>query len=83
MRKAATESDTSSRPWLAGTALDRSYVQVHDSTGRLLSRISHAAWVAKPGTSADKAAMVEPLRAIGGDASFADSPRMRRRRTWA
>ena len=65
---------------IAWTALDRSYVQVHDSTGRLLSRISHAAWVAKPVTAADKAAMVELLRiklkALGGDASFADSPQV-------
>ena len=65
---------------IAWTALDRSYVQVHDSTGRLVSRISHAAWVAKPITSADRAAMVEllrtKLRAIGGDASFADSPQV-------
>ena len=62
------------------TALDRSFVQVHDSTGRLMSRISHAAWVPKPVTPADKAAMVELLRtklkALGGDASFADSPQV-------
>jgi len=65
---------------IAWTALDRSYVQVHDSTGRLVSRIRHAAWVTRPVTASDKAAMVELLRikltALGGDGSFADSPQV-------
>jgi hypothetical protein len=65
---------------IAWTALDRSYVQVHDSTGRLISRIGSAQWTRKPITPADKTAMIEllrtKLRAIGGDASFADSPQV-------
>lgn len=65
---------------IAWTALDRNYVQIHDATGRLVSRVSSAQWTSKPITPADKAAMVELLRtklqAIGGDASFADSPQV-------
>ena len=65
---------------IAWTALDRNYVQVHDSTGKIVARITHAQWVPKEITPADKAAMVELLRtklqAIGGDASFADSPQV-------
>ena len=65
---------------IAWTALDRDYVAIHDSTGALVARISHAAWTSRPITPADKAAMVELLRAklrmIGGDASFADSPQV-------
>jgi hypothetical protein len=63
---------------IAWTALDRDYVQVLDSTGRVVSRIRHAQWQSKEITPADKSAMVEllriKLRSIGGDASFADSP---------
>lgn len=62
------------------TALDRDHVQVHDSTGRLVSRITSTQWVSRDVTPADKRAMVELLRtklqAIGGDASFADSPQV-------
>jgi hypothetical protein len=65
---------------IAWTALDHNYVQVHDSTGRLVSRITSGQWVTREVTDADKAAMVEllrtKLRAIGGDASFADSPQV-------
>jgi hypothetical protein len=65
---------------IAWTALDRDFVQVHDSTGRLVSRIRHAQWQSKAVTPADKSAMVEllriKLRSIGGDASFADSPQV-------
>jgi hypothetical protein len=65
---------------IAWTALDRDYVQVHDSTGRLMARIRHAQWTSKEITPSDKAAMVEllrvKLRSIGGDASFADSPQV-------
>jgi hypothetical protein len=65
---------------IAWTALDRPYVQVHDSTGRVVSRITSAQWVTRDVTPADKATMVEllrtKLRAIGGDASYADSPQV-------
>lgn len=65
---------------VAWTALDRDYIQVHDSTGRVLSRIRHAQWTARDVTPADQATIVEllrvKLRAIGGDASFADSPQV-------
>lgn len=65
---------------IAWTALDRNYVQIHDSTGRIVSRVSSVQWMSKPVTPADKAAMVELLRtkyrAIGGDPSFADSPQV-------
>jgi hypothetical protein len=65
---------------IAWTALDRDYLQVHDSTGRLVARITSTQWVSRGVTPADKAAMVELLRtklqAIGGDASFADSPQV-------
>ena len=65
---------------IAWTGLDRNYVQVHDSTGRLVARITSTQWVAREVTEADKTAMVEllrtKLRAIGGDASFADSPQV-------
>lgn len=63
---------------IAWTALDRDYVMVHDSLGVPVRRITHAQWVARSITPADRAGMVEllreKLRAIGGDASFADSP---------
>lgn len=65
---------------IAWTSLDRDFVQVHDSTGRVAARIRSSQWVAREVTDADKAAMVELLRtklqAIGGDASFADSPQV-------
>jgi hypothetical protein len=65
---------------IAWTALDRDFVQIHDSAGRVVSRISHAQWQARDVTPADKSAMVEllreKLRSIGGDASFADSPQV-------
>ena len=65
---------------IAWTALDRNYVQIHDSTGHAIARITHTQWVPREVTPADKAAMVELLRtklqAIGGDASFADSPQV-------
>jgi hypothetical protein len=65
---------------IAWTALDRDYVQVHDSTGRIVARIRHAQWQSREVTSVDRSAMVEllriKLRAIGGDASFADSPQV-------
>jgi hypothetical protein len=65
---------------IAWTALDRDYLSIHAPDGRLLSRIRHEAWVTRPVTPDDKAAMVELLRAklrmIGGDASFADSPQV-------
>ena len=65
---------------IAWTALDRDYVQVHDSTGRVVARITSAQWVTREITPADRTAMVEllrtKLRAIGGDASFADSPQV-------
>ena len=65
---------------IAWTALDRDFVQVHDSTGRLLARITSAQWVTREITPSDRTAMVEllrtKLRAIGGDASFADSPQV-------
>jgi hypothetical protein len=65
---------------IAWTALDRDFVQVHDSTGRVIGRITSAQWVSREITPADRTAMVEllrtKLRAIGGDASFADSPQV-------
>jgi hypothetical protein len=65
---------------IAWTALDRDYVQVHDSTGRIVARLTSAQWVTREITPADRTAMVEllrtKLRAIGGDASFADSPQV-------
>jgi hypothetical protein len=65
---------------IAWTALDRHYVQIHDSTGRIVARVSSVQWSPKPVTPSDKAAMVELLRtkyrAIGGDPSFADSPQV-------
>ncbi|HEX6313887.1 MAG TPA: hypothetical protein VFZ73_03475 [Gemmatimonadaceae bacterium] len=65
---------------IAWTALDRNHVQVHDSTGRLVSRITSTQWISRDVTPADRTAMVELLRtklqAIGGDASFADSPQV-------
>ena len=71
---------------IAWTALDRNYVQVHDSTGKIVARITHAQWVPKEIAPADKAAMVELLRtklqAIGGDASFPGHHRGARRSGW-
>ena len=65
---------------IAWTALDRDFVQVHDSTGRIVSRITSSKWVTREITPADRTAMVEllrvKLRSIGGDASFADSPQV-------
>ena len=62
------------------TAVDRDFLQVHDSTGRIVSRITSSQWVTREITAADKQAMVEllrvKLRSIGGDASFADSPQV-------
>ena len=65
---------------IAWTALDRDFVQIHDAAGRVVSRITSSQWVTREITAADKQAMVEllrvKLRAIGGDASFADSPQV-------
>jgi hypothetical protein len=65
---------------IAWTALDRDYVQVHDSTGRIAARIRSAQWLSREVTEADRTKMVEMLRvklqSIGGDASFADSPQV-------
>jgi hypothetical protein len=65
---------------IAWTALDRDHVQVHDSTGKLVSRIRSGAWVSRGVTDADRTSMIEmlrvKLRSIGGDASFADSPQV-------
>ncbi len=65
---------------IAWTGLDRDYVQVHDSTGHVVSRIRSAQWVTREVTDADRVKMVEmlriKLRSIGGDASFADSPQV-------
>ena len=65
---------------IAWTGLDRDYVQVHDSTGRLVARIRSAHWVTRDVTDADRTTMIEmlrvKLRSIGGDASFADSPQV-------
>ena len=62
------------------TALDRAYVEVHDTTGRILSRIRSAQWVSRDVTDSDRVKMIEmlrvKLRSIGGDASFADSPQV-------
>ena len=65
---------------IAWTALDRDFVQIRDSTGSVVARIRHTQWQSREVTPADRTAMVEllrvKLRAIGGDASFADSPQV-------
>jgi hypothetical protein len=65
---------------IAWTALDRDFVQIHDSAGRVIARVRHRQWTSREVTPSDHAAMVELLRikyrAIGGDASFADSPQV-------
>ena len=65
---------------IAWTGLDRDYVQVHDSTGRIISRIRSTQWMTRDVTDADRTKMIEmlrvKLRSIGGDASFADSPQV-------
>ena len=65
---------------IAWTALDRDFVQIRDSTGRVVARIRHTAWQRREVTPGDRASMVEmlrvKLRSIGGDASFADSPQV-------
>lgn len=65
---------------IAWTALDRDYVMIHDAMGQPVARVTHAQWISRPVTPADRTAMVELLRAklrmIGGDASFADSPQV-------
>ena len=71
---------------IAWTALDRDFVQIHDSTGRIVARVKHTQWRRREVTPADRSAMVEmlrvKLRAIGGDASFADSPQVEAPRTF-
>ncbi len=71
---------------IAWTALDRNYVQIRDSTGGIVARVRHSAWQTREVTPADRTAMVEmlrtKLRAIGGDASFADSPQVEAPRTF-
>ena len=71
---------------IAWTALDRDFVEVRDSNGRMVAKIRHTAWSRREVTPADRATMVdllrEKLRAIGGDASFADSPQVEAPRTF-
>lgn len=71
---------------IAWTALDRDFVEVRDSTGQMVAKIRHTAWSRREVTPADRATMVdllrEKLRAIGGDASFADSPQVEAPRTF-
>ena len=60
------------------SALDRDFLSVHDSTGRVVGRYTRGEWRTRPVTDADKTAMREllrvKLRALGGDAGAADSP---------
>ena len=62
------------------SALDRDYLSVHDSTGRVVGRYERAQWQTRPVTPADMETMRELLRAkmraLGGSPDIADSPRV-------
>lgn len=63
---------------IAWSALDRDFVAIHDSTGRLVGRFSRAQWKARPLRDADRETLREllrvKLRALGGSPGLADSP---------